>query len=329
MGKSLYIVVFLLLASNIVAQNDGWKDVADKYVGEWKDEKTGCLAQIYIDKKTKEHKVNLTDKPYANIDPLATLDGKTEGENIIFSNEEGWTGKMDKNNLIIEKDNFKFAGQKFYRIPPALNAKPPKDAIVLFDGTNLSEWAKLEPRAWLEPAGDASETARITSGGYLEIFPETGKNGSIITRKTFGDCKLHVEFRLLGEITNGGIYMMSRYEFNIKDSYGQGKGASVGAFGNVAKPDYPDPDTNYALPPMVWQTMDIDFTAPKFDAQGKKIANARATMYLNGELIYEDTEIESVKGASGRLGEASEGPIYLQEHGTAYQFRNIWITINN
>lgn len=324
MKKILHIAICLLIASNIMAQNNEWKD-ADKYVGEWKDAKTGYLAQIYMDKKTKEYKVNLTDKPYANIAPLATLTGKQEGDIMVFSNEEGWNGKMDADNLIIEKDDFKFTGQKFYRISPTFDAKPPKDAIVLFDGTDLSEWAKLEPKAWLEPSGDASETARITSDGNLELFPEPEKNGSIITRKTFGDCKLHVEFRLLGEVTNGGVFMMGRYEFNIKDSYGQGKGASTCAFGNVVMPEYPDPEMNYALPPMVWQTMDIDFTAPKFDAQGKKIANVRTTMYLNGELIYKDAEIESVKGATTRLGEAPKGPIYLQEHGTAHQFRNIWI----
>jgi len=305
--------------------NEGAGDIIDEYVSEWKDTKSGWLAQIYVDKTTKEYKVNLTDKPYANIPPLTTLSGKVDGETLIFSNEEGWTGKIDRRRLIIEGNGIKFEGQKFYRVPPTLGAVPPRAAIVLFDGSDLSKWAKLEPKAWTEPSGEATETARIVSGGRLEIFPQKGKNGSIITKQVFSDCKLHVEFRLLGEATNGGVYMMSRYEFNIKDSYGQEKGEPTGAFGNVQTPTYPHSEVNYALPPMIWQTMDIDFTAPKFDAEGKKISNARATMYLNGELIYENAEIESLKGAAGRLGEAAEGPIYLQEHGTAYQLRNIWI----
>ncbi len=76
---------------------------------------------------------------------------------------------------------------------------------------------------------------------------------------------------------------------------------------------------------MVWQTMDIDFRAPRLNAEGQKTENARATMYLNGRLIYDNVELDTVKGAGGRLGVAEEGPIYLQEHGTAYQFRNIWL----
>lgn len=305
--------------------NQGPADMIDEYVSEWKDTKTGWLAQVYIDKTTKEHKVNLTDKPYANIAPLVTLNGKINGTILEFTNEEGWTGKIEKKRLTLEKDDIKFNGQKFYRVPPTLGATAPQNAIVLFDGSDLSQWGKLEPKAWTESSGEATETARLVPGRRLELYPEKGKNGSIITKQVFADCHLHLEFRLLGEVTNGGVYMMSRYEFNIKDSYGQGKGASTGAFGNIQTPAYPDPEMNYALPPMVWQTMDIDFTAPRFDVAGKKISNARATMYLNGELIYENAEIESLKGAAGRLGETTEGPIYLQEHGTAYQFRNIWI----
>jgi hypothetical protein len=85
------------------------------------------------------------------------------------------------------------------------------------------------------------------------------------------------------------------------------------------------PDFNYALPPMVWQTLDVEFTAPRFDGNGNKTSNACLSAWVNGEQIYDNIEIEKLKGAAGRLGEAGEGPVYLQEHGTAYQFRNIWI----
>ena len=90
-------------------------------------------------------------------------------------------------------------------------------------------------------------------------------------------------------------------------------------------PEYPEPEYNWSLPPMVWQTMDIDFTAPRFDADGKKISCARVSMSLNGHKVYDNVEIEKLKGAVGRKPELKEGPVYLQEHGTAYQFRNIWI----
>ena len=129
----------------------------------------------------------------------------------------------------------------------------------------------------------------------------------------------------MGEKTNGGVYLLSRYEFNIKDSWGQGAGAPTGALGNVIAPNHPEPAINNALPPMVWQTLDIEFRAPRLDEAGKCLEHARATVYLNGELLYDDIEMERLKGAGSRLGFAEEGPIYLQEHGTAYQFRNIGI----
>ena len=135
-----------------------------------------------------------------------------------------------------------------------------------------------------------------------------------------------MEFRVPEDkATNGGVYLMSRYELNIKDGFSQEKGASCGALGNVSSPAYPDPEYNWSLPPMVWQTMDISFTAPRFDADGRKISNAKVSMSLNGYEVYRDAEIEKLKGSAGRKPELKEGPVYLQEHGTAYQFRNIWI----
>lgn len=297
-------------------------DRIDPNLSEWKDAASGWLAQIYRDKQTGEYKVNLSDEPYANKAPAATLTAREQDGTLVFSNEAGWTGRIEGKRLRIAGGGVKFDGQRIHRVPPTLGAEAPAGAIVLFDGNDVSQWGSLVPKEWLTPSGDAAQAVRITPGGNIEMIP--GK-GSIITRQTFRDFHLHLEFRLLGKTTNGGVYMQSRYEFNIKDSWGQGQGASTGALGNVSSPVYPDPAYNYALPPMVWQTMDIDFRAPRFDAAGSRTENARATMRLNGYLIYDDIELESVKGAGGRLGVAERGPIYLQEHGTAYQFRNIWI----
>lgn len=297
-------------------------DTIDANIGEWKDASTGWLAQTYRDKTSGLLMVNLSDEPYANKVPAAVLTGGSGAEATVFSNAEGWTARFDGKRLVAEGPGVKFSGQRIHRVPPTLGAEAPEGAVVLFDGSGLGEWGSLAPKGWLEVAGDAGSAVRIAPGGHLEMVP--GK-GSIITRRTFRDYHLHLEFRLLGEKTNGGVYLQSRYEFNIKDSWGQGEGASTGALGNIAEPLHPDPAFNHALPPMVWQTMDIDFRAPRFDAEGRKTENARATMYLNGRLVYDDVELDRVKGAGGRLGEAETGPIYLQEHGTAYQFRNIWV----
>lgn len=326
MKKVTIIAMTLLFTIAMNARQHGINNDsgdADPFASEWKDARTGYLAQIYYNIKNNCYKLNISDIPYANKLPMTILEAEEKGDELYFANTEGYKGGITGDKLVIKgPDGFEFVGQKVTRKPPTLGATPPKDAVVLFDGTSMDAWGSLAPKEWVNSNGEGINSVKLIPGESFEMIP--GK-GSIITKEVFGDCKLHVEFRLLGEVTNGGVYMMARYEFNIKDSYGQGKGSSTGDWGNIAKPEYPDSEFNYALPPMVWQTMDIDFTTPRFDRDGKKIANAKATMYLNGELIYKDAEVEALKGAGGRLGEAATGPLYLQEHGTAYQFRNIWI----
>lgn len=305
-----------------LGENRSGGDPIDLWLSEWKDDTNGFLAQIWKDKQCSLYQMGISNDPYANKPWLIVLEGEEKDGELYFSNDEGWTGRLAHKRLVVHGPDFSFAGQRIHRVSPTLGMEPPKGAEVLFDGEDVAKWGSLMKKEWLTPSGDAAEAVRLTEGGEIEIIP--GK-GSIITRDVYGDFNLHLEFRLLGEKTNGGVYLQSRYEFNIKDSWGQGDGASAGALGNVAAPQYPEPAYNYALPPWYWQTLDIDFKAPRFDTEGKKIENARATCLLNGELIYEDIEIEQLKGAAGRLGEAPLGPIYLQEHGTAYQFRNIWI----
>lgn len=305
-----------------LGSNPAEGDEIDLNVGEWRDASTGWLAQIRREPESGLYRVNLSDEPYANKAPAATLTGTVGKKGLTFANDEGWTGRIDGKRFVAEGPGMKFNGQRIHRLSPTLGAEAPEKAVVLFDGSDLSQWGSLAPKEWLQVSGDAAQAVRITPGGAIEMTP--GK-GSIITRRSFRDYHLHLEFRLLGEKTNGGVYMQSRYEFNIKDSWAQGQGAPTGALGNIATPEIPEPAFNYALPPMVWQTLDIDFRAPRLDAEGQKVENARATLYLNGQLIYDNVELDTVKGAGGRLGVSETGPIYLQEHGTAYQFRNIWL----
>jgi len=203
---------------------------------------------------------------------------------------------------------------------PTLNAPAPKDAIVLFDGTNLDAWATQKSLEWETPGGPGKW--KITPESALEVVPGAG---SIITKKRFGDFKLHVEFRLLGGSVNSGVYLLSRYEVNIKDSYGQTEGAPCAALGNCAPAGAPPLAVNAALPDLRWQSLDMDFRAPRFDAGGERTAKARLTVVYNGVKIYDNVELEAPKGAAKRMGEAPNGPIMLQEHGSALQFRNIWI----
>jgi|GEM_PF-238637 len=296
-------------------------DKYDPYISDYKTGDGKMFAQIYSVKGM--YKANLLKNLTSREAPVAVLSGEKSGDAISFSGD-GWSGKVVEGKFSVEKANEKYDMRPFARTSPTLGAAPPKGAIVLYNGKNLDAWKKVLEKDWLEGSTPA-DNFQILPGGALQVVPHpAGLYESIITKQKFGDMKLHVEFRLQGDVTNGGIYLMSRYEINIKDAYGV-PGTPIG-FGNVSKPKDLYPDVNVAFPPMQWQTFDIDFRAPRFDATGtNKTENARVTLVHNGVTVYKDVEIEELKGSVGRLGEAGVGPIYLQEHGNPYQFRNIWV----
>src|SRR3954454_10439296 len=202
--------------------------------------------------------------------------------------------------------------------PAPANAAPP-EAVVLFDGRSLDAWVSQKARQWENSDGPADW--KILKDGSLEVVPGTG---SLITKQKFGDIKLHFEYRLLHPKTNGGVFLMARYELGIKNGEGNGKDRQYGcAFEHLEKPVRPmAPALN---PGDQWQIVDVDFRAPRVGADGSTTENARASVVLNGTKIHDNVELGARKGAAKRLGDAPSGPIMLQEHGTAYQFRNIWI----
>lgn len=204
--------------------------------------------------------------------------------------------------------------------PPTLGAKPPAGATVLFDGRTLDAWSKKSGKDWLKADGPAPwKLVEVDGQRVMEIVPGAD---SLISKALFGDCHVHLEFRTLVTPTNSGVYLQTRYEVNINESFGRTDANPGGGLDNCSDVK---PSVNATLPLHVWQTLDIDFTAPRFDAAGKKTANARATVRLNGVLLYDRQELNPPKGAAGRLGEAATGPLMLQEHGQAVQFRNIWV----
>jgi hypothetical protein len=117
------------------------------------------------------------------------------------------------------------------------------------------------------------------------------------------------------------VFLLTRYRLDINDSFGSPMDRSA----------VPDNLTESTTPPcatspsLQWQTFDVDFRAPRFDGSRKLAEKARATVLLNGVKIHDNVELGDRKGAAKRLGDAAAGALMLQEHGTAYQFRNIWI----
>lgn len=318
---SVLFIVFMAIIPiiNINAQKNDEQN--DSFMGDWKTAEGDYFAQVYVNSEGI-YMANILTKLYSSGDPVAILSGEKVNDKKLILNGDGWYGKIEKKKLKIQKGKEKLEFRVYSYNSPTLNAPAPENAIILFDGSNLDAWGKMAPKQWVS-AVEPADNWKILPGIGLEVVPGTG---SIATKKEFSDFKLHLEFRVLGGEINGGVYLQSRYEINIKDSYGQIEGSPCGALGNVIEPVHPTPEHNLAVPPMRWHTFDIDFRAPRFDESGEnKTENARVTLYYNGELIYDDIELAKLKGAAARLGEAPLGPIYLQEHGTAYQFRNIWI----
>jgi len=298
--------------------NEAKPNVGDRYISDWQVGGTGLVAQVFSLGGGK-YQANLLRAFDTRDNPVAVLEGMWSGRIMTFSGD-GWTGTIERGHFKGHKGNEKFDMRRVTRHSPTLNALPPEEAIVLFDGTNLDEWASQKEKEWLKADGPADDWKTIP-GGRLEVIPEAG---SIITKKQFSDFNLHLEFRLLGYPTNSGVYLLARYEVNINDSYGLFEGAAqCGALSNM--PESVEPRVPMASPPLQWQTYDIDFRAPRFDKSGKKIEKARITVAHNGVTIHDRVELEPPKGAAKRLDEAPTGPIMLQEHGSPLQFRNIWI----
>jgi hypothetical protein len=197
---------------------------------------------------------------------------------------------------------------------PASADKRDGKKIVLFDGKDTS--------AWQHEDGSAARWEIVD--GAMQV-----KGGDIFTKEKFGDCKVHVEFRVPKyppEVTgqargNSGVYLMGRYEVQVLDSYGLQSGTQDCGAIYLQKA----PDVNACLPPEEWQTYDIDFVAPRFDASGTKIAKPRISVVQNGKVIHKDIEINGPTKAGDHNEVPGDGPLRLQDHGNPVRYRNIWV----
>lgn len=208
-------------------------------------------------------------------------------------------------------DGAAFETKRTFIESPTLGMAPPEGAVVLFDGTHMDEWMRW-PEKW-----------PMTDDGGFQV---SGSN--LVTKRMFGDATYHIEFmtpfmpkeRGQGR-GNSGFYIQGRYEVQILDSFGEDPAWDY--CGGFYKQSVPS--TNASLPPLQWQTYDIDFTAPKFDANNVKTANARVTVRHNGVVIHDDLElIDRTPGGMGG-GELPVERILLQDHGDGVKFRNIWV----
>jgi hypothetical protein len=181
---------------------------------------------------------------------------------------------------------------------------------------------KLDPanNKQLLPTGDPGETPLLVNDLKVK---EHGCD--IYTEKDFGDCEVHVEL-LVPKSSNSGVYLMGRYEIQVLDSYGKGKDKppTKSDLGGIYITHDPIAENYEPKPPGEWQTLDITFQAPRFDATGVKTTNAKfLSVKLNGKEIQRDVDTPKPTGSEISSKEAPTGPILLQgDHGPV-AFRNL------
>lgn len=189
------------------------------------------------------------------------------------------------------------------RMSPTIGRPAPEGAVVLFDGA----------------ASESLKNPRITEDGLLKAGTETAD--------PWGDFQMHIEFRLpykpraFGQHRgNSGVYIQSRYEVQILDSFGW-----IPAFNDCSSLYRTKrPDRNATLPPLTWQTYDIDFRAARFNDAGEKTSPARLTVWLNGVTTHDDFAVPNKTGAGQKEG-PQPLPIKFQDHRNPVVFRNMWI----
>ena len=204
--------------------------------------------------------------------------------------------------------------------PGSVPGAPPSDAVVLFDGKSLDAW---------QPSG----VAWTLKDGAVTVPPRVGGAESVLVSKaSFGDVQLHLEFRSPTPPTkssqdrgNSGIWFMQRYEIQILDNY-QNPTYADGTVGAIY--GWKPPLVNPSRPPGEWQQYDVVFERPRFAADGKLLRPAYITAFLNGVLVQNrqpwlGTTIWRKVAKYEAHGDTA--PIQLQDHDSAVSFRNIWV----
>lgn len=243
--------------------------------------------------------------------PGAGWDGKTRTRTAAVTEAGkttlsggGWTGTL-ADGVLQGRDpaGEAFTLRRVVRTSPTLGARPPAGALVLFDGTSVEAW----------------QNGKLLEGGLLAVGAST--------RRQFRDLHLHLEFRLpfmpyaRGQGRgNSGVYFQRAYEVQILDSFGlEGRNNECGAIYRQA-----GPLVNMCLPPLSWQTYDIDYQGARFGDSGPEVVFPVMTVRHNGVVIHDRLPVKGPTSMFGKLS-AVPGPISLQNHGTPVCFRNIWV----
>ena len=204
-------------------------------------------------------------------------------------------------------------------VSPGAGSAPPSDAVVLFDGTDLSAWQHADGR-------DAEWSV---AGLAMTVTP---KSGDIQTRQGFGDMQLHIEWATPSVVEgedqgrgNSGVFLQGLYEVQVLDSYNN-RTYSNGQAASLYKQHIPL--VNASRAPGEWQSYDIVFEAPRFSADGSVQRPAYVTVFHNGVLVQNHVELKGPTVYSGQPEYSAHPdrlPIMLQDHSNPVRYRNIWV----
>ncbi len=233
-----------------------------------------------------------------------TAEARRDGDSVRFASDNGSVGLLTADRLTVQVDGNQVGRlERVVRKSPTLGAAPPEGAVVLFDGKSTDQFPG----------------AKMTEDGLLIAGATSGPK--------FGSCRVHLEFLLpympaaRGQgRANSGSYLQGRYEVQILDSFAEEP--TFNGAGSLYRTRAPD--VNMCLPPLQWQTYDVEFTAPRWAADGSKVRSARVTAWLNGVKVQNNFELPNKTGA-GQEEAPTLLPIRFQNHKDPVRFRNIWL----
>jgi hypothetical protein len=279
--------------------------------------------------------------PYGVLESGSLSEGRAEFQSLT---DDATGAVLDENGLSLKRGDRTLQLKRVDRKSKTLGLQPPAGAVVLFGGSN--------------PNLEAFEERKDIEGQTMPMMFQGNMMAGAVTKRRFRDYLLHVEFMTGWEPQNipwrradAGIYMLSRYEVAIGDSFGFDfdlSGATSPIRPKFLK--YPNAPSkfhevkqriaprvcgsvftyqskvpNACLPPLVWQTLDIEFKAPRFDDDGKKTSKALVSAKLNGHETVERLEVNGPTPHGFKGPETSDGPIWFEAFGRRVLYRNIWV----
>ena len=229
--------------------------------------------------------------------------------------------------LFAQKEMTPQMSEAWEPVPEIINPgdanSPPSDAIVLFDGTDLSQWINAK-------TGKVADWT-INPDGSMTVK----QDGGIETKEEFGSIQLHIEWRTPPVIKgkgqgrgNSGVYFQKTYEVQVLDSYNNVT-YSNGQAASIYKQSIPL--VNASRPPGEWQTYDVTFHRPLFNDEGEVTRKAKFHVIHNGHVIHDNLELSGGTGWRGPHSvseykkHGDKGPLKMQDHGNPVRFRNVWV----